>query len=416
MSFQLAPGVNVHVLATPQFKQTKLLINFARLQTRDNSAVRNLVADLLTTSSQRYPTQTALAQHLATLYGASIGSYVTRVGHAHTLRVKATFINEHFAPDLFDRVVATVGELIFHPLAADGRFDDTTWRLQRDNLKATLQSWEDDKQYYALRQTQHLYYQTGSVMEVPSTGTKEQVAALTNESTYTAYQQMLAEDQVDIFVIGDVDEEAVMASLKQLPFTPRQSPLPTNLFHNQPKEALKREVEYQAIQQAHLNMVYRQPVYFGTADYPTALVLNSLLGGSPYSKLFVNVREKASLAYSASSSLRPFAGCLIIQTGISGANAAKVEALIKQQVADLQAGKFEETTLQKVKADLINQYLASQDDENYRLGKALSRKLLGQPAFSDLVAKVQAVTAAEVAALAQRLELAAVYLLTGKED
>ena len=198
VDFELVPGVNVHVLVTKQFKQTKLLLNFSRLQTRNNAAARNLLANILTTSSQLYPTQTALARHLAKLYGASVGAYVTRLGHAHTVRFKATFINEQFAPNLLDAVVQTMGELLFHPLADGMRFDVPTWQLQKTNLVATLQSWDDDKHFYALRQLEHLYYQTGSVMEVPSTGTKAQVAALTNEATYAAYQTMLADDQVDI--------------------------------------------------------------------------------------------------------------------------------------------------------------------------------------------------------------------------
>lgn len=415
VDFELVPGVNVHVLVTKQFKQTKLLLNFSRLQTRNNAAARNLLANILTTSSQLYPTQTALARHLAKLYGASVGAYVTRLGHAHTVRFKATFINEQFAPNLLDAVVQTMGELLFHPLADGTRFDVPTWQLQKTNLVATLQSWDDDKHFYALRQLEHLYYQTGSVMEVPSTGTKEQVAALSNEVTYAAYQTMLADDQVDIFVIGAVDPEQVATSLQKLPFKARPACLPANLFHNQPAEALKQLTEHQPLQQAHLNLAYRQPVYFGTADYPTALVMNGLLGGSPYSKLFVNVREKASLAYSISSSLRPFAGHLVIQAGIAAQQASAAQQLIEAQVQALAAGNFDVATLAKVKAGLLNQYLASQDDENYLLGRALAKTLLQQPTKLDYPAALAAVTPAQVAQLAAQLVPAAVYLLSGDE-
>ena len=410
VDFELVPGVNVHVLVTEQFKQTKLLLNFSRLQTRNNAAARNLLANVLTTSSQLYPTQTALARHLAKLYGASVGAYVTRLGHAHTVRFKATLINEQFAPNLLDAVVQTMGELLFHPLAEGGRFDAPTWQLQKTNLVATLQSWDDDKHFYALRQLEHLYYQTGSVMEVPSTGTKAQVAALTNEATYAAYQTMLADDQVDIFVIGAVDPDQVAANLQKLPFQARPACLPANLFHNQPAEALKQLTEHQPLQQAHLNLAYRQPVYFGTADYPAAL-----LGGSPYSKLFVNVREKASLAYSISSSLRPFAGHLVIQAGIAAQQASAAQQLIEAQVQALAAGDFDVATLAKVKAGLLNQYLASQDDENYLLGRALAKTLLQQPTKLDYPAALAAVTPAQVAQLAAQLEPAAVYLLSGDE-
>lgn len=415
MDFQLVPGVTVHVMVTPQFKQTKLLINFSRPQTRENAAARHLLANLLVTNSHLYPSQTALARHLANLYGASLSGYVARIGHAHTVRLKASFVNEHFAPRLLTEIVATMRELLFAPNLVGDHFDEETWRLQQANLIATLQSWDDDKQFFALRELERLYYQTGSVMEIPSSGTLDQARALTNAATVAAYREMLAEDQVDIFVIGAVDPDQVAESLQQLPFTARQPKLPENLFHNQPKAPLKREVATQPLQQAHLNLAYRQPVYFGTADYPAALVMNGLLGGSPYSKLFVNVREKAGLAYSAASSLRPFSGHLVVQTGISGDQAARVEQLIGDQVAAIQAGDFSGESLAKVKAGLLNQYRASQDDQNYRLGRALLHTMLGQPLSTAFPAQLAAVTPAQVAALAKKLDLAAVYLLKGED-
>lgn len=414
MDFQLANGVNVHIIPTQQFKQTKVLVNFTTLQTRENAVVRNLLANLLVTSSEKYPTQTVLSRHLANLYGAAVSGYVTRIGHAHTLRLKATFVNEHFAPHVLTEMIATLGELIFHPLMVNDQFDPTTWQRQQANLVATLKSWEDDKQFYSVRQLEKLYYQTGSVMEIPSSGTLPQAEVVTNEATVAAYHQMLSEDQVDIFVIGDVDVDTVMASLRQLPFQPRESHLPATLFHHQPKEAFKELVEHQPIQQAHLNLAYTFPVYFGEPDYRPAIVMNGILGGTPYSKLFVNVREKASLAYTASSGLRAFSGHLIISAGIGADQVNQAEKLIKQQIVTLQNGDFDETTVAKVKAGLINQYYANQDDENYLLGRALARTILHQAQPSDYPTAIQAVTPAKIVDLAQQLEPAARYFLEGE--
>ncbi|MCQ5003442.1 insulinase family protein, partial [Escherichia coli] len=67
---------------------------------------------------------------------------------------------------------------------------------------------------------------------------------------------------------------------------------------------------------AKLNLAYHFPVFYRDENYYAALVMNGILGGTPYSKLFANVREKASLAYYASSQLRLFSSHLAIQTGI----------------------------------------------------------------------------------------------------
>ena len=111
----------------------------------------------------------------------------------------------------------------------------------------------------------------------------------------------------------------------------------------------------------------------------------------------------------------PFAGHLVIQAGIAAQQAPAAQQLIEAQVQALAAGDFDVATLAKVKAGLLNQYLASQDDENYLLGRALAKTLLQQPAKLDYPAALAAVTPAQVAQLADQLVPAAVYLLSGDE-
>lgn len=87
MDFNLARGVDLHVIPTKQFKMNHVLINFATPQTATNATARNLLANLLETSTHRYPTQTALARQLAALYGAYVNLFVGRVGTLHTVRL-----------------------------------------------------------------------------------------------------------------------------------------------------------------------------------------------------------------------------------------------------------------------------------------------------------------------------------------
>ena len=105
----------------------------------------------------------------------------------------------------------------------------------------------------------------------------------------------------------------------------------------------------------------------------------------------------------------------MIQAGIAAQQAPAAQQLIEAQVQALAAGDFDVATLAKVKAGLLNQYLASQDDENYLLGRALAKTLLQQPAKLDYPAALAAVTPAQVAQLADQLVPAAVYLLSGDE-
>lgn len=414
MDKQIMAGVNLHVIPTNQFQATKIMVTFKSRQTQTNAAARNLLTNLLSTSSAKYPTQTALARQLSNLYGATIGAYVSRLSYAHVMRFKISLINDRYTDQpLLPQGFELLKELIFNPLMDEDGFDALTLKLQQENLINTLKSWDDDKQFYALRLVEELFFQTDPILSIPSTGTVDQVAHLTNADLVQTYQAMIAHDQIDIFVVGDVDATEVEQLVNQLPIQARQvAPFPI-LTKPGCQGELKQKVEHQTLEQAKLDRVYVCPVNYRKPLYRAAMVMNGLLGGTPYSFLFTNVREKASMAYYASTSLRPFNGHLVMQTGIQPDNVATVRELLDQQVALLQAGDFSEERMQMVKDALINQYETSQDYQNSILERQLTASLTGIPTADQFPSEIQAVTKDQVIEVAQGLTKCVEYVLTG---
>lgn len=414
MDKQIMAGVNLHVIPTNQFQTTKIMVTFKSRQTQTNAAARNLLTNLLSTSSAKYPTQTALARQLSNLYGATIGAYVSRLSYAHVMRFKISLINDRYTDQpLLPQGFELLKELIFNPLMDEDGFDALTLKLQQENLINTLKSWDDDKQFYALRRVEELFFQTDPVLSIPSTGTVDQVAQLTNADLVQPYQAMIAHDQIDIFVVGDVDATEAEQLVNQLPIQARQvAPFPI-LTKPGCQGELKQKVEHQPLEQAKLDRVYVCPVNYREPLYRAAMVMNGLLGGTPYSFLFTNVREKASMAYYASTSLRPFNGHLVMQTGIQPDNVATVRELLDQQVALLQAGDFSEERMQMVKDALINQYETSQDYQNSILERQLTASLTGIPTADQFPSEIQAVTKDQVIEVAQGLTKCVEYVLTG---
>lgn len=414
MDKQIMAGVNLHVIPTNQFQATKIMVTFKSRQTQTNAAARNLLTNLLSTSSAKYPTQTALARQLSNLYGATIGAYVSRLSYAHVMRFKISLINDRYTDQpLLPQGFELLKELIFNPLMDEDGFDALTLKLQQENLINTLKSWDDDKQFYALRLVEELFFQTDPILSIPSTGTVDQVAHLTNADLVQTYQAMIAHDQIDIFVVGDVDATEVEQLVNQLPIQVRQvAPFPI-LTKPGCQGELKQKVEHQTLEQAKLDRVYVCPVNYRKPLYRAAMVMNGLLGGTPYSFLFTNVREKASMAYYASTSLRPFNGHLVMQTGIQPDNVATVRELLDQQVALLQAGDFSEERMQMVKDALINQYETSQDYQNSILERQLTASLTGIPTADQFPSEIQAVTKDQVIEVAQGLTKCVEYVLTG---
>lgn len=420
METLLSAGVHLHVVPKKQFKTTQITVSFTAPQAQVDFAARNLVASLLITSTAKWPSQLALARHLNNLFGATLEAYVMRLGQTHSWRLGLTVINDHLAGEpVFEQAVALINEVLHHPHLSGNGFAATTFARQQKNLVSTLRSWADDKRYYALQQVAETYYdpQLGARFRTPAAGRASQVAALTNPAVVQAYQQMLTQDRVDIMVVGDVDPAAVRAAMAALDWPGRSAPVAaTELFYQQPVHPdLWVAREQQPLQQTRLDQAYRLPVTYGGPHYPAALVLNGLLGGSPASLLFTELREGASLAYEANSLLRPFTGHVVVETGIRDQNQARVRQLIAALVQRLQRGQFSATRLARVQAGLVNQYVASLDSPGTFGQAALLASLTGRPALNDLGRRLRAVTKDEVVALAQQLTLQAEFRLEGKK-
>ncbi|NME33239.1 insulinase family protein [Lactobacillus sp. MRS-253-APC-2B] len=417
VDFNLQPGVRLHVKPTSRFHVNRIQVNFATPQTVDNPASRNLLANLLETSTAKYPTQTAFAKALNHLYGADASASVGRIGYAHTLRVRAEAVDDRFAqPGVFASLVEILYQMIFCPLIKDGAFDEATFKTQRQNVVNELASIKENKQYYAAWQLDRLYYDQSSLMRIPSYGRLKDLEKITPSSLVSTYHDMLDHDQVDIFVYGNVDPQMVFDLFSHWPLKPRQSPLPQDVCYRQPFHHRVRELtEHQDVNQAKLNLAYHFPVFYRDENYYAALVMNGILGGTPYSKLFANVREKASLAYYASSQLRLFSSHLAIQTGIDAQNRFQAQQLIEAQVKAVQAGDFTEMVMQEVKDALINQYQTGLDAPGGIVEHWLVDCMSNHLPAENVVESLQQVSHDQVAKLAQKLQLQAVYFLDGEE-
>lgn len=417
MDYRLAKGVDLHVIPTKQFKMTHILIDFATPQTTTNATARNLLANLLETSTHLYPTQTALARQMAKLYGAFVSLGVGRVGRLHTVRLRSSFINNHLAQNnLFAQVTELINQVLFHPLIDDGEFDSPTFRLQVNNLASSIKALYDDKQFYANQQLLKLYYPSDSVMRTPSFGKLPDLDYCTPASLVQTYEKMINQDKVDIFVLGNVDPEDVYSAIHQLPFADRNSQLPdTPFYFQQVHEDVVSQEEQQHVSQAKLDLGYHLPIYYRDPLYPAALVFNGLFGGTPYSKLFTNVREKAGLAYYASSRLAPFSGLVNVQTGIQPTDYQTALTMIQEQVTELQTGNFTGDLMREVQDALVNQHYAGFDLANNILEHRLVNQLLSLREQTDFANQINQVTKNDVMKVASMIKLQASYLLSGEK-
>jgi predicted Zn-dependent peptidase len=110
-------------------------------------------------------------------------------------------------------------------------------------------------------------------------------------------------------------------------------------------------------------MGFRTNTRYSDEDYYALMVYNGILGGGTHSKLFQNVREKASLAYYAFSRLEKTKGLMLISSGIDFDDKNKAIDIIKQQLEDIKKwGKISDYEFDSTIKSLTNSYKEAADN------------------------------------------------------
>ena len=414
---EIIKGVHLHFIQSEKFKTNKIKVRFSAPMSEKTIAGRVLTASMLETSNALYPTSQAFREKLANLYGANYSTSLSRRGLVHYLDINLSFVRDQFLSRknmLADEMLDFLKASLFFPLSNGKAFDTKTFEIEKRNVLTDLEAEIENHFYHAHRELNNLFYDLPE-MRIPRVATIELVEKETAETSFAAFQQMLNQDQIDFFFIGDFNEIAVREKIQEFQFSEREQPL--QLSYQQNYSNITREkLEQRDVHQSIVELSYHFSSQYGDRSHLPLIVLNGLLGGFAHSKLFVNVREKESLAYTISSSFDIFSGLMRIYAGIDRANRTKTIALINRQILDLKRGHFTDEELEQTKNMLKNSILLAQDRQNTLIERAYMSSVLGKK-FLSLEAWLKAldnVSKADLIEAAQQLKLQAIYFMEGK--
>ncbi|GEP19424.1 EF-P 5-aminopentanol modification-associated protein YfmF [Pediococcus argentinicus] len=420
MQKEIMAGVNLNLQTTQQFKTNRIEVHFLSKASVAEMAKRTLLTNILETSSHKFNTQTKVTHELSRMYGASFSTSVAKKGILHDISFSIVVVNEKFINqkvDLIQQAFQFLNEIINYPLASGNEFDQEIFSRQKANLIDYIRSAADDKQYWAMQQLRQLTYGQDSIQATPSYGKISDIEAIGNSDLFEYYRGLLSSDQIQITVVGDTDEETVTEAVKIFDFKSRNFELESVFSKLEPVSEVSIGEVHDNVNQAKLDFAYDFPVYVRDQHYFAAIVFNALFGGTPQSKLFLKVREEASLAYYASSTLDLYNGIMMVQTGIDGANWHKVEDIIALQLVALQNGDLKSEELDNVKKGLQSEYLASLDSPRSYCRKVLSDWALNSTMTDEMwLSGIKAVTIDDVKEIASLVNLRSEFILDGNLD
>ena len=408
-------GIRFFRIRSDKFKTARTDVFYINPLSADEVSANALVPALLRRGCGAYPSALAIERQLEALYGASFDWQVFKKGDAQVVHMGIGHVADKYASGgepLFSQAAAMLTELLHRPTLVDGQFDREMFEQERRNLLDQIKSRVNDKiRYAASRCVEEMF--SGEPYAIHSEGDEATAEALTAEAVTQAWRHMVGHRPAFVYLSGEMPESDVRAWMDAFAATGRAAVdgLPSTSC-DIPDRPVRSVDEPMDVNQGKLCMGLRTGVAPNDSDWPAMLVYNGILGGDLHSKLFQNVREKASLAYYASSRLERTKGLMFINSGIEAANREKAQAIILEQLEDMKKGHITEKEHEATCLSLTSAFKAAQDSQFGIVEFHLAQHLLGSDdTYESLARKVSQVTIQDVVRMAGRIRLDTVFFL-----
>ena len=413
---ELMEGVHLTYLPARKFKTGLLSAHFLTPLDRSSAAARALLPAVLRRGTVGSPDMGAISARLDRLYGAEVDYTVRKKGECQCIGFVGSFIDDAYAlggEKLLEPVAELMGEMILSPVTRSGRFLPDYVESERDNLADAIRSIRNDKRDWAdLRLLQELC--AGEAYGVSRLGDERSVERVSAQKLYAEYGRILASAPLELFYCGSAQlsrvEDALLGALASLP---RQgvAPVPGTAPHP-PRREVRSVREGMDVTQGKLGMGFACE----SRDESALLLGNLLFGGSSNSKLFLNVREKLSLCYYASSLYHRQKGLITVSSGVEFADFQRAYDEILAQLQALGRGELEDWELESARGVLRSAYAAMEDSqgrlENFYLGQAIEGR---EDSPEDLSREMEETSAERIFRAMESVKLDTVYYLERKE-
>ena len=415
--YKIQNGRNIYYIKTDKFKTNSINLFIHNQLDRSIVTQNALLPMVLRRGSKDYPTMQDLSKKLEDLYGSSFNFGVTKKGERQILHFYIDSINDKYLQSderLFDECINVLNSVISNPLTENGNFRNEYVNQEKENLSNLIRSRINDKVQYAVERCYELMC-SEEKFGIYELGTIEDLQKINGADLLGRYKDTISNSKMDIIVLGDIEDEWLERLEKSINLNPNSS----NVID---KENIKKEVkqpkifiEDMNVNQGKLSLGFRTNINAADPDYYALMICNSVLGGGVHSKLFQNVREKASLAYYAFARLEKFKGLMIISSGIEADNYDKTREIILKQIYEIKRGNITEFEFQSSIKTLENAYRAMGDESLQMVDFFLGQTILGMDDnFETIINKVKNVKVDDVVKVAENIELDTIHFIKPK--
>lgn len=416
---EIAKGVKLLCINSDKFKTNCIRIDFCMPITEDLAA-QNVLSSFMGHTSKSYKTVKAFNSKVESLYGADFDSGIMCAGEDVKLRFSIEVPDDRFSLDgkkISEDAVDFLLDIIANPNAENGAFDEeNTTREIRFTLE-NLDAEKNDKRSFAISRLRQLMCKD-EPYGIDREKLYEDVKNLNSKELFEAYENMLKTATIVITACGSLDGKMLEDKFTEFAngIADRDVAKLESIFIEKADE-IRYYKETMDITQAKLVMGLRTGMKDADDNYFAYRVMTDIFGGGPYSRLFMNVREKMSLCYYCNSRIVRDKGIIFIQSGIENQNYEKAKNEILNQLDVMKKGEFTDEEFDSSISALCDSFRGVEDSPaavcTFYGSQALDDTLVSGKEYAELIAGV---TREQVTECAKRVTVDTIYLLTGEAE
>ena len=397
--------MKIKKIETKKFKTNVYALYLTIPLTKENVTYNALIPTVLKRGCEKYNNQLEISKKLEEMYDATFGIGITKVGNNEVLKFYLESLNNNYLPnneDLSKTSIEMLLNIVMNPYLVNGKFDDDYVEQEKENLKKVIESRKDNKDTYAtnrlleemFKEEPYGLYKFGNIDEIYN---------ITSEKLYEKYEELIKNSEKYLYIVGDVKNlniESYNIDEKEITIS-KEFPVKISEKENIVKEQMD-------VTQGKLVIGLNTP----NNKQEVIALYNTILGKGANSKLFLNVREKEGLAYSAGSTYLKRNNAIIISTGIEVSKYNKAVEVIKNQLKDMEDGNITEKEMKDAKQfinaglNLINE--SSENMIEYRFDKDLYNEEIDIEKYRK---KIEEVKKEDIVKVAKQIKIDTIYFL-----
>lgn len=420
---ELIPGVWLTALRSDKFKTGCLSINLLTQLKRETAAFNAVLPFVLRRGTRFHPDMQTIAAELDSLYGTGVEPIVRKIGEIQCIGFYASFPDRKYLPagsEVFEKTANLSCEMLLAPNTRGGLFLPAYVESEKEKLLELIRSRVNEKRSYAHFRLleQMCCYEDYAVSRF---GTEDTAESIYYQKLTKYYHSLISASPVEIFYCGSMEASKVANilsdALSGMTRGEINYDIGTDIRMNAVEDKVRSFVDEMSVTQGKLVMGFRLGECMEEPDLAAIYVFNAVYGSGVTSKLFMNVREKLSLCYYASSLVDTHKGIMLVSSGVDFDKVEEAKSEILAQLEAVKSGDISDEELEAARRSVASDLCACLDSQGELEGFYLANTIDGLEFSPDeLAALVCDVSREDVIKIASSVVLDAEYFLRGGGD